>query len=197
MQPMPGIAAAIAVAALAGCASLNLPTASALRSLDFLNDDVAELVLALDLPSSLVPVPGQTVLTFLARTPADGERRVEAVLVTADTDAIADSLPPPARDRAYYVLGFSQADQKALREAQQWGRDLDPGFAAVGGTISVTVRPSLCARTDMNPSLTMVSVLIALPGGDRLQPLISNAALSDVLAGAGAPPVPSCDEASN
>ncbi|HUV31952.1 MAG TPA: hypothetical protein VMW31_00145, partial [Devosiaceae bacterium] len=193
MRPLPGIAAAAAVAALAGCASLDLPAANALRSLDLLNDDIAELVLALDLPSSLVPVADETVLSFVATTPAAGERRVEAVLVTADSDAITGSLPPPGRDRAYYVFGISQADQQALREAQRWGRELEPGFVAAGGTISVSVRPALCSRADFGPALTTVSALVALPGGDRLQPLISNVALSDLLARAGAPPVPSCD----
>ena len=44
------IAAVAAILALAACSSIPIGTAGKLRGLDYLNDDVASLLLAFDLP---------------------------------------------------------------------------------------------------------------------------------------------------
>lgn len=180
--------------ALAGCASLNFTTANALRAVDVFSDDIASLVLAIDLPDTLAPIAEGSTVTVEAKTPASGERRIEAVLVHADTELVVETLPEPGRDRAYYLFGFSDEDKARLREMQEWGRGLGADFGATGGTVSVSVSPGICRTTDIDPNSTYVSVLIALPGGDRLEPLVNNARLSELLAGTGAPEVPHCGE---
>ena len=88
-------AAVIALAALAACSSIPIGTASKLRGLDYLNDDVASLLLALDLPPSLEPMQGASTIGFDITTPANGERRIKATLIAADADELAGTLPPP------------------------------------------------------------------------------------------------------
>ncbi|MEX0628961.1 MAG: hypothetical protein WEB63_03160 [Cucumibacter sp.] len=194
MRGLQVVAAATLGAGLAACASLSLPTANALRALDFFNDDMAALLLALDLPSSVAPVPFGAIVTILATTPAHGERLIEAALTPADGESVVGTLPPPGRDRAYYVFGFSDADKEKLREAQQWGRGLPGGFAAAGGALGIDIDPQLCALTGLDPQTTTFSVLVALPGGDGLAPLVSNAKLADLLARSGDTELPACGE---
>ena len=109
---------------LAGCTSLSLDGAAGPRALDYVNDDIAGLVLAFDVPLSLEPVPEASVLSFDVTTPANGERHVRAALVRADAGEAAGGLPPPGTDRTYYLFGFSEADKAAIREAQAWARSL-------------------------------------------------------------------------
>jgi hypothetical protein len=166
---------------LAGCSSLNLDTANRLRTLDYLHDDIASLVLAFDLPRGVEPLQGGSVLSFDATTTNAGERHLKAVLERADADELAGSLPPPARNRVYFLFGFSDKDKEALRSSQQWARTLPSGS---GGTITVSLSPVFCTIAPVDPATTNISVLIALPGETSLAPLISNQKLSEALKGA-------------
>ncbi len=178
----------IALAVLAACSSIPIGTASKLRGLDYLNDDVASLLLALDLPPSLEPVQGASTIGFDITTPANGERRIKATLVAADADELAGTLPPPAGERNYYLFGFSDPDKQAIRDAQAWARTLPAGAAS----LSVSLAPRLCRTEPLDPAKTTVSALVALPGASGLAPLLSNQPLSSVLANAPIKDVPPC-----
>jgi hypothetical protein len=180
--------AALALAALAACSSIPIGTASKLRGLDYLNDDVASLLLAFDLPPSLEPAPEGSTLSFDITTPASGERHIKATLVIADAADLAGTLPPPAGERNYYLFGFSDTDKAAIREAQAWAKTLPSGNNA----LSISLNPRLCRTEPIDPAKTTVSALIALPGTPGLAPLLSNQPLSIVLANAPIKDVPPC-----
>jgi hypothetical protein len=183
------IAAILAALALAACSSIPIGTASKLRGLDYLHDDVASLLLAFDLPQSLEPVPGASTLSFDITTPTSGERHIKATLVEADPGDLAGTLPPPADNRNYYLFGFSDADKQAIRDAQAWAKTLPQGNNA----LSISLSPKLCRTEDLDPNKTTVSALIALPGATGLAPLLSNMPLSTALQSAPIKDVPTCE----
>ncbi|HWA19313.1 MAG TPA: hypothetical protein VG757_09975 [Devosia sp.] len=172
--------AGLALLGLAACSSLNLQTASRLRALDYINDDIASLVLAFDLPRGLQPEEGGSVLSFDVATATGGEKHLNAVLVRADADEIAGTLPPPATNRVYFLFGFSDKDKTALREMQSWARALP---ADSSGAVKVALAPRFCSIAPVDLAKANVSVLIALPGESSLAPLIDNQKLADALAG--------------
>lgn len=192
MRGLPVFLALLVLAGLAACSTLNLPTARALRQVDILTDDVGALIVALDLPATVAPLPFGVVITIIATTPAHGERLIEAALVPADAEAVVSSLPPPGRERAYYLFGFSDDDKAKLAEAQAWARSIPGGFTAAGGRLDLSVDPRLCALTQIDPAQTQFSVLIALPGGASLEPLFENARLADLLARSNDTQLPAC-----
>lgn len=182
-----------AVAALTACSSIPIGTASKLRGLDYLNDDVANLLLAFDLPPSLEPVQGASTISFDITTPASGERRIKATLVAADAGDLAGTLPPPSGERNYYLFGFSDADKTLIREAQAWVRGLWPsGDTHNDILIQTSLNPRFCSIGPVDPARTSVSALIALPGATRLAPLLSNMPLSSVLATSPMKDLPPC-----
>lgn len=168
--------------ALAACSSIPIGTASKLRGLDYLNDDVANLLVAFDLPQSLEPLPSGSTLSFDAKSPS-GERHIKATLVPADADDLAGTLPPPADNRNYYLFGFSEADKQAIRDAQAWAKTLPPG----AGNLSISLNPGLCRTEDLDPARTTVSALIALPGATGLAPFLSNIPLNTATGGKDVP----------
>lgn len=176
------------VLALAACSSIPIGTGSKLRGLDYLNDDIASLLLAFDLPPALEPAPEGSTLSFDIVTPASGEKHVKATLVAADAEDLAGTLPPPSGDRNYYLFGFSDADKAAIREAQAWARTLPQGSNA----LSVSLSPRLCRTEPIDPARTTVSALVALPGTTGLSPLLSNMPLSTILAAAPIKDIPAC-----
>ena len=106
--------AALAVLlALAACSSLPLGTANRLRSLDALNDDLASLLIAFDVPLSLEPIPDGSTLSFDITTPASGSRHIKAVLIETDADDLAGTLPPPSDERNYFLFGFSETQHNS------------------------------------------------------------------------------------
>lgn len=176
------------MALLAACSSLSFNTASKLRSLDYLNDDIASLVLAFDVPQTLEPMPEGSVLNFDVTTPASGERHVSAVLVRADASEVAGGLPALAAGRNYYLFGFSDADKQKLRDTQTWARALPAG----DNQLAITLGPRFCRTTEIDPRQTRVSVLVALPGAGGLAPLVNAETLVNLLAAAGAGEIPAC-----
>lgn len=179
---------AMALAAVAACSSIPIGTASKLRGLDYLSDDVANLLLAFDLPPSLEPVQGASTISFDITTPSSGERRIKATLIAADADDLAGTLPPPSGERNYYLFGFSDPDKQAIREAQAWAKTLPAGNNA----LSISLSPRLCRTEPIDPAKTTISALIALPGAPGLAPLLSNQPLTSVLANAPIKDVPPC-----
>lgn len=182
------LAALIGLILLAGCASFNLGTATQVRSLDYLADDIGSVVLAFDVPVTLEPVPDASLFRFDIVAPGSGERHLAAVLVRGDGSMAAGSLPPPKEGRTYYLFAFSEADKLALREAQSWARSL-PGDVRP----RVALEPRFCTTAPAaDPAETRVSVLVALPGSGSMAPLIDDARVADLLAGTGSSRLPAC-----
>lgn len=183
-------ACALLAFGLAACTSTLVPQAAAkIRALDFLKDDMASLVVALDTPAGLQPIPEASTFRFDFVSAGQGERHVSAVLALTDPGELAGTLPPPANGRAYYLFGFSDADKAALREAQAWARTLPPGTANASGNFPVSIAPRFCSTGEIDPARASFSIHIALPGAARLEPLViaQPVATTD---GASAPP---CD----
>ncbi len=186
MRVLSGVAALMALAVVAGCSSLSMPTAAKLKALDYLNDDLGSLVLAVDVPETLEPVPGASAFTFAVSVPGKGERRVEARLEPGDASEVAGTLPPPANERTYYLFGFSDADKAKLREAQKWAKDIAlTGVAPNTPVISIT--PRFCRSDAIDVAATKVSVLIALPGSPALEPLLRGQSLAAMPGGGDLP----------
>lgn len=183
-----GLAAVLAVTA---CSSLSMPTAAKLRALDYLNDDIASLVLAFDVPETLEPVPDASGFSLAIAIPGKGERVVAAVLAPADAGEIAGTLPPPGNERTYYLFGFADADKAKLREAQAWAREIAlTGVAPETPLIGIT--PRFCRTDTIDPAATKVSVLVALPGSTALEPLVRDESLATLLASTGGGALPAC-----
>lgn len=192
MNAIKSIASVAAVALLAGCSSLSMPTAAKLRALDYLNDDIGSLVLAFDVPETLEPINGESEFALAIAIAGQGERRVVARLVPGDGSDVAGTLPPPADERTYYLLGFSDADKGRIREVQAWAK----GIAQTGvapNTPVISIAPRFCQTDVIDPANTRVSVLIALPGSAALDPLVRNESVASLLASTGAGSVlPNC-----
>lgn len=166
---------------LTGCSSLSLGTALQLQAIDYLNDDIASLVFALDLPQTVKPVPDASYFRFDMTTAGFGERRIKAILQQADTDEISGELPTIGNGRNFYLFKFSEEDRAKLREAQAFARDLTSKHDNVGGELSIGIVPTLCKTAELKLESTRFSVQITLPGKTKLQPLINNQKLSELL----------------
>lgn len=184
-----GMAIAVALL-LAACTTLEFGTAAKLQALDPLNDDIASLVFALDLPAGIEPIPEQSSFAFDVTMPGKGERHVKAMLTLADGDTIDTALPPPRSGRTYYLVGFSDADKATLRTAQLWARSIKAAGAAP--QVAVTVTPHFCANPGVDPTKANFSVLVALPGATNLDPLINGESFATLLQQMGATALPAC-----
>lgn len=183
------LVALLGLLAVAGCASFNLGTAAQVRSLDYLHDDLASVVLAFDAPVTVEPIPDASLFRFDIVAPGRGERHLAAVLARGDATVAAGSLPPPAAGRTYYLFAFSPADQQALREAQAWAR----GLAGEPPRPRVALEPRFCTTERYaDPRETRISVLVALPGTGAVAPLIDDVRVADLLAGTGSSSLPAC-----
>ena len=162
---------------LAGCSSLSVPSGGATAPLNFAADDMAELLLAFDLPEAVEPGTTGPQLGFAVS--ARGETRPFSItLVRSDAGELAGTLPPPSDGRLYYLFGFSDADKAALRETRTW--------AGAEGTLSLTaVDPKVCAVEAVEAAKVRFTVQLALPGKGSLAPLVSNRPLD-----AAPPPCP-------
>jgi hypothetical protein len=186
MQVLRVMAAVLLAAGVAGCSSLAMPNAAKLRALDYLNDDLGRLVLAVDVPETLEPIQGASSFSLTVSVPGKGERKVEAVLEPGDASEVTGTLPPPGNGRTYYLFGFSDADKARLREAQAWAR----GIAETGvapNTPVMAITPRFCRSDTVDTVATKVSVLVALPGSPALEPLLQGQSLAALPGGANLP----------
>jgi hypothetical protein len=174
---------AVAALLLGGCSSLMPGATEKLRAIDYANDDVADLLIAFDVPLTLEPVPDASTMSFRV-----GTETLVAVLARADLDAVAGTLPPPGRERTYYLFGFSETDKAKVRELQAKARATTPS----GGGVTVAMAPLFCRNAEIDPKQVRFSVLLSVPGKGGLQPLFSNAVLADVLAQVGGATLPEC-----
>jgi len=161
-------AALLTTLLLAGCSSIPIGGASPAPQRGFdPGADLSGLIVVLDLPQSLEPLAGNA-LTF-DLVAASGGKHVKAVLVPTDPGDLAESLPPPAADRSYYMLGLSEPDRQSLRDAQAWSK------TAPDARLSVNLVPAVCRTDVIDPARTTISALVALPGTPGVAPLLGNA----------------------
>jgi len=172
------LSCAILAVALAACSSLVPETQKQLEAVDPVRQDVSELLLTFDLPAEVQPVAGTTKMSVNFTVAGQPARQVEAVLVLADPGDLADALPPPASGRAYYFMGFSEADKQALRAAQAWARSAGNASAAGG----LTVAPRFCGTGPVDVSKARFSVKVNLPGAAKDALLIKDETLANALA---------------
>ena len=184
---------ALMVLGLSGCTGLNFGTANALQSLDFLNDDIAEMTFAVDAPVQILPQDEGVLFEMDVVTAQNGERHIRAVLVRGDFSEAVSQLKPPLSGRAYHLFAFGETDKEAIGELQAWARELQREQGQVGGELTVKITPSFCRTSSADASDLRVSVLVSLPGKPGLNPLLSNVKLSD-LGGAGMLRMPLCQE---
>jgi hypothetical protein len=180
---------AVAGFALAACSSLGVPGGQAVRSIDYANDDVANLLIAFDLPETIEPTPEGPVLNFDVVVAAGEKRSIRAVLVRSDAGELAGTLPPPGDGRVYYLFGFDEAEKTKIRETQAWAKTQPPGQ---GGGLGITFEPRFCATKAVDPAKVRYSVLVALPGAGSLAPLAKDQPLSAALTATGAT-LPVCE----
>ena len=159
---------------LAACSMAGPSTPPTLRALDPLHDDLATLLIAFDLPRGLGPVAGGSSVTLAAV----GARPARAMLLAADAEQVAGNLPPPANGHAYYLFSIAPGDQPALRAAVTAALAANPGAA---GTATFSVAPVLCTSGGIDPATAVISILVAVPGGPHLSPLVDHRALGDLL----------------
>lgn len=174
--------------ALTACSSLVPETQKSLEAIDPVRQDVSELVLTLDLPAQVQPVPETTQLSVIFRLQGQPDRRVDAVLALADPGELAEKLPPPAQGRAYYFMGFSAEDKAKLRETQAWARSTGNASASGG----LTVAPRFCGTAPVDINTARFTVSVTLPGAVRTAPLIKDGILANALALSNQTALPPC-----
>jgi hypothetical protein len=174
----PRIFGIVLILVIAGCSSFGPQTTSAPRALDPLHDDIGNVLIAFDLPRGIGAVPDASTLTLAV----PGAKPIRATLTEADIDDVAGNLPPPANGRAYYLLQLSATDRAVVRAVQAAARSANVSPAS----IAFAIVPKLCVSADADTKPVTISVLLALPGGARLAPLIDHQPLA-ALAGAGLP----------
>lgn len=178
--------AVAALVSIAACSTLSVGTVAQLRALDLVNDDIAQLVVALDVPVALVAQPDSSRFVLTA-TSADGTQiGTEVNLIRADAQDMAEHLPPPAQDRGYYLFGFADADKQKLRATQAEIR----AAGATGATVKLDL--SFCVVAEIDPDATTFSAHIALPGAERLEPLVDRQSVTSFLASTGQNELAAC-----
>lgn len=179
--------------ALSACATFNIGAPTPPRPLDVLSDDIAGMVLALDVPDVLQPLPEASIMSFDMDAGIAGALHVQAPLQRAEDVDAAETLPPPRRGRAYYLFAVGEEGRTALRDAQMQAR----GQAVPSPVASLNVLPSFCLTEAADPSELSYSVRVVLPSGERVVPLISDQNLEAMLLMTGSPSPPLCRQISS
>ncbi len=168
---------------LAACSALSLGTAYKLQKIDWLNDDVAKMTFALDLPISLKPMKNEIALVINATTSKFGERNIEAILEeTADLSKVAN-LPQLAKGRVYYLFSIAKNGQEEIEEFQQWAKGLKKQHGDIGGELGIGIKAEFCRTQDFEVKKEKFSMFISLPSKVELSPLISGMKISDATKG--------------
>ncbi|MCB1517675.1 MAG: hypothetical protein KDJ19_08700 [Hyphomicrobiaceae bacterium] len=189
--------ATLAIVSLAACSTLDLGTAVRLQQVDFVNDDIASMAIAIDVPVVLVPLPDRSHFVLTAHYNDGTEGKVVANLARAITADINEQLPPPARDRGYYIFELTSASQTEIRALQDDIRAKSSANGGPGGRLASGFEAEFCRTGNLDPRQTTFSVYITLPGSTDLSPIVSNETLTTLLAQTGEQDVPSCADVLN
>ena len=145
------IIALVVAGSLAGCASLGGLTggaAPAAPALDLASDDIASMVVALDLPDTVLAGREAPLVRYGA-----GPDRLDLTLEYGDAENVMGVLPPPREGRSYAVFAFTEADRDRVRAAR------------AAGALAFEIDPRICATSDARKERDMVGALGILPGG--------------------------------
>lgn len=189
------LVAAFALMGVAACSTLDLGTAARLQQIDYANDDIASMVIAIDVPVVLVPLPEKSHFVMTASYNDGTSREVRANLARAITADVTEQLPPPARDRGYYIFELTGASQTGIRALQQDIKSKSANAGGPGGRLETKFEAEFCRTGNLDPRQTTFSVYVTLPGSRDLSPILSNETLTTLLAQTGQQDVPSCGEA--
>lgn len=164
----------LAVPALSACTTL-VPTGGAIqqRGVDTVRDDLTMAVLAFDVPAAVQPVVERSRLSVTLAVPGSAPQVVDAGLMLADADLEEGALPPPGKDRAYFLLQLAEKDRAALKAAQLSAASAPTGVA----TVTVSLAPSFCQAGPLGSGLYTVRVVVPGQAGP-LSPLVSNQPLT-------------------
>jgi hypothetical protein len=179
------LSAILAIAVLAACASITLPTGPS-GKVDLLRDDLGSMLIAFDLPRGIGPAPTGSLFTFDVANGGPGEH-LRLTPRLADLDSVPANLPPPGADRAYYLYVFGEADRFAIRAAQ--ASALQRG--ATASNVTVGIVPKLCTAGFVDPSQVTISAFAVLPGRSAL-PFLNRQLLSVLLQQPGSTQMAPC-----
>jgi hypothetical protein len=175
---------------LAGCSSMGgiAPAggggSGGARQLDFANDNLANLIFALDLPDAVQPTAAGISFSYDAndeKAPA----YLDTALVRGDAEAVMSSLPPPEAGRSYHVFVLSEAAREKLRALQNYVRVQPKRPLPL-----VNVIPRLCVTGQVDRARTTFSVRVVLPGRGAIAPLVAGESLASLEARSTA--IPAC-----
>ena len=173
---------------LSGCSTLgSAGPGGGGATLDVLRDDVGSVLVAFDLPRTLGPAPSGQLFTYDAANGGQGEH-LRLLLVPADIDAMAGSLPPPEAGRTYYLFGLSDPDKALLRAAQA----LATGRGLTAKDITIGIVPHLCTVGAVDANLETITIVAGVPGQTRLSPFLDHQSLADLLRQPGSTQMPAC-----
>lgn len=174
---------------LAACSTGGININNGSRSLDPVNDDVASLLIAFDLPRGLGPnnTAGQ-LFTFDVAQGGPTEH-LRSTLVPADADGVAANLPPPADGRAYYLYYVADKDKPAIRAAQAAAK----ARGITSASIQIGVVPHLCGSGPVDQNALTVSIFATLAGQTRLMPFMDRVPLATVLQQPGSTQLAICN----
>lgn len=171
---------------LAACSTVGVTGPNG-PTLDAVRDDVASLLVVLDLPRGLGPSP--TTGQFFTYDIANGgpTEHLRLTLVPADADNMG-SLPPPADGRAYYLFAIADKDKPSIQSAQLAAQQR--GVTANNVTLGIV--PKLCTSGTIDQNALTVSAFALIPGRTRLMPFLSNEPLSALTQQPGSTQMPFC-----
>ena len=147
-------------------------SAGAPRTLDFVGDNLAQLVFALDLPDGVQPTSAGISLTYDVNDPT-APAFIETSLVHADAEAVMGVLPPPQAGRNYHVFAMANAAKEKTRTLQVFARGLQKR-----PTPLLNIVPRLCSMGTVDKTRTTYTLRVVLPGRGPINPLISNETLA-------------------
>lgn len=171
------ISALFVTFALTACSSFtpaSAPAPGKLRPLDLVNDDLAGLVIVLDVPVTLSAIPTEAAFALDFVTPA-GERHVASILERGDAGSVMSVLPAPTDGRTYFIFTFAAADRSEIEDAQS--------FARASGSVAPSLRlsPGFCTNDPVDVAKTEVNVLIVAPGQLGVDPTYGRETLAGLL----------------
>jgi len=186
------ILASLIMLVLAACSSLSIGTALKLQKLDVINDNVAQMVFAIETPDTIRPIVGKSGFLIDATTKELGGRNIEAILVNVEDFSKISSLPPLKKNRRYHLLEISEKGQTEIVDFQNWVKELKKQHAKLGGELSIGVKTEFCSEGATDISKERVSVFISLPDEAELSPLITNMKISEISKGKQKLEIPPC-----
>jgi hypothetical protein len=163
----------VAAGAPAACNTLSMAPdkAAAPPSFDYYHDDLADAVLAVELPAGVLLVPGHSMLHVDVDGKAQGSRHIATPMEPADGDAVEGALAPPASGSTDFLLAVQAKDKPAVAAAQ--GFALGLGQLGTGAGLAVSFDPAFCADGPVDVGEARYSLLIAVPGRPAYAPLLT------------------------